>query len=44
MAKFDSGNGGEGGGVVQREQGTKTNRQIWWFVARTVLAQADQYL
>ena len=36
----------EGVGVGARAGGseTRTNRQIWWFVARTVLAQADQYL
>jgi hypothetical protein len=26
------------------EEGMKTNRQIWWFVARMVLAQAGQTL
>ena len=35
---------GEQGRRDVEEGGTKTNRQIWWFAARTVLAETDQYL
>jgi hypothetical protein len=38
----EAGVGAGGVGGMNETGGMKTERQIWWFVARTILAEAGQ--